>query len=98
MINLHKKGSLIKQTKDDQQEAATNAVKRIKYVRLFSLLPHKQGFTINTAHITNSLVGEIFAQERFVFQQNQTILLKDKQNQTRLLSKKTCLIFERTMI
>ena len=52
---------------EQQKEADSNVTKRIKYIRRFSLFPHKNSFTINCAHITNSLVKEIFEHKRFGF-------------------------------
>ena len=39
---------------------------RVKYIRLFSLLPHKKGFNINSVHLTDSLVEEIYEQKRLI--------------------------------
>lgn len=39
--------------------------KYIKYIRLFSLLPHKQDFNINSVHITETVMLKLISTSRF---------------------------------
>ena len=50
--------------------------KHLKYVKRFSLLPQKQGFNVNSIHITSSLVKDIFAHSN----KYKNITLATKQN------------------
>ncbi len=37
----------------------------MKYVKRFSLLPQKQGFDINSIHITNALAQKLYTSKKF---------------------------------
>ena len=72
---------------------------RVKYIRLFSLLPHKKGFNINSVHLTDSLVEEIYEQKRFNFNRKKVKLeniFNYRKNKTlsKLLADKHILLME----
>ena len=73
---------------------------RVKYIRLFSLLPHKKGFNINSVHLTDSLVEEIYEQKRFNFNRKKVKLenifnYRNNKNLSKLLADQKILLMDK---
>ena len=82
------------------KEKSKDKPSRVKYIRLFSLLPHKKGFNINCVHLTDSLVEEIYEQKRFNFNRKKVKLenifnYRNNKNLSKLLADQKILLMDK---